>query len=74
MINALKNNIMATVKTNIWNLKVGDTITFTNYAGCKIESIVTRIEEKSWYSPSRQSWGTLAGYQKRFADFTIIRN
>ncbi len=64
---------MATLKTNIWNLKVGDIITFTNYAGSKRESVVTRVEEKSWYSPSRQSWGTLAEYEKSFPDFKIIR-
>jgi len=65
---------MATVRTNIWNLKVGDTITFTNYAGSKIKRIVTKVGEKSWYSPSRQSWGTLADYEKSFPDFKIIRN
>lgn len=64
---------MATVKTNIWNLKVGDRIIFTNYAGSKIESIVTKVNEKSWFSPNRQSWGTLADYQKSFPDFKIIR-
>jgi hypothetical protein len=65
---------MATVKTNIWDLKVGDKITFTNYAGSKRESIVTKVEEKSWYSPNRQSWNTLADYEKSFPDFKIIRN
>ena len=65
---------MKTVKTNIWNLKVGDRIIFTNYAGSKRESIVTRVEEKSWYSPNRQSWGTLAGYEKSFPGFEIIRS
>jgi len=65
---------MATVKTNIWNLKVGDRITFTNCAGSKRESVVTRVEDKSWYSPNRQSWSTLADYEKSFPDFKIIRN
>jgi hypothetical protein len=65
---------MATVKTNIWNLKVGDRIIFTNNAGSKRESIVTKVNEKSWFSPNRQSWGTLADYQKSFPDFKIIRN
>ncbi len=65
---------MATVNTNIWNLKVGDKISFTNYAGSKRENIVTRVEEKSWYSPNRQSWGTLADYERSFSDFKIIRN
>ena len=65
---------MATVKTNIWNLKVGDRIEMTNYAGSKRVSVVTRVEEKSWYSPNRQSWGTLADWEKCFSDFKIIRN
>lgn len=65
---------METIKTNIWNLKVGDIITFTNYSGSKRKIVVTRIEEKSWYSPSRKSWNTLADYQKCFSDFQIIRN
>jgi hypothetical protein len=69
-----KGKNMATVKTNIWNLKVGDRITFTNYLGSKRESIVTRVTDNSWYSPNRQSWGTLADYEKTFADFKIIRN
>ena len=62
-----------TIKTNIWNLKVGDKIAWTNYAGCKKEKDVTRVTDKSWYSPNRQSWGTLADYEKSFADFQIIR-
>ena len=67
-------NKMATVKTNIWDLKVGDTISFTNYAGSKMEMTVTRVTEKSWFCPSRNSFGTLAGYEKKFKDFKIIRN
>jgi hypothetical protein len=69
----LNNKVMPTVKTNIWNLKVGDVVIFTNYAGCVIKSVVARVEEKSWYAPNRQSWGTLADYQKSFPDFRIIR-
>jgi hypothetical protein len=65
---------MATVKTNIWNLKVGDRIIFTNNTGSKREIIVTKVNEKSWFSPNRKSWGTLADYQKSFPDFKIIRN
>jgi hypothetical protein len=64
---------MKTVKTNIWDIKVGDKISFTNYKNCLIECVVTRVEEKSWYSPNRESWGTLAGYQKKFPDFKIER-
>ena len=41
---------MATVKTNIWNLKVGDRITFTNSVNYKVDILVTRVEEKSWYA------------------------
>ena len=65
---------MATVKTNIWDLKVGDTISFTNYAGRKWELTITRLTEKSWFCPSRNSFGTLARYEKLFKDFKIIRN
>jgi hypothetical protein len=65
---------MATVKNNIWNVKAGDIITFTNYAGSKRESVITRVTDKSWFSPNRQSWGTLADYQKSFPDFQIIRS
>jgi hypothetical protein len=71
---------MKTVKTNIWDIKVGDKISFTNYSNCLIEEVVVRVEEKSWYSgisgrPQqwRNSWGTLAGYQKKFPDFKIER-
>ena len=65
---------MTTIKTNIWDLKVGDKIIFTNNAGSKRESIVTKVNDKSWFSPNRQSWGTLADYEKSFSDFKIIRN
>ena len=64
---------MKTIKTNIWNIKVGDTITFTNSIGSKKELAVTRVEEKSWYSHSRNSWGTLQQYSK-YPDFNIVRN
>jgi len=64
---------MATAKTNVWNLKVGDKITFTNNIGYKVEQEVTRVEEKSWYTYSRNSYGTLANYEKSFIDFQIIR-
>jgi len=70
---------MATVKSNIWNLKVGDIITFTNRAGAKWESLVVRVEEKSWYSGRpdtdtqwRKSYGSLHELSK-FPDFKIIR-
>lgn len=65
---------MATVKSNIWNLQVGDKISFTNYAGSFREINVTRVEEKSWYEGNaRKSYGTLADYQKSFKDFKITR-
>jgi len=62
---------MKTAKNNIWNLKVGNKISFTNTVGYKVEMIVTRVEDKSWYSPNRQSYGTLADYEKRYEDFKI---
>jgi hypothetical protein len=64
---------MATAKANIWNLKVGDIITFTNRVGYKVEILVTRVEEKSWYALGRNSWGTLQSYAK-YPDFKIITN
>jgi len=64
---------MATVKTNIWNLKVGDRITFTNSVNYKVEILVTRVEEKSWYARGRNSYGTLQSYS-RHPDFKIIRS
>lgn len=70
----IKNaNKMATVKTNIWDLKAGDRITFTNSANYKVDILVKRVEEKSWYATSRNSWGTLQSYAK-YPDFRIIRN
>ena len=64
---------MATVKTNIWNLKVGDRITFTNKVNYKVDILVTRVEEKSWYALGRNSYGALQSYSK-YPDFKIIRN
>lgn len=64
---------MATVKTNIWNLKVGDRITFTNSVNYKVDILVKRVEEKSWYATGRNSYGTLQSYAK-YPDFKIIRN
>ena len=64
---------MKTVKTNIWNLKVGDRITFTNSVNYKVDIIVKRVEEKSWYATGRNSWGTLQSYTK-LRDFKIIRS
>ena len=63
---------MTTIKTNIWNLKAGDRITFTNNTNYKVDIHVNRVEEKSWYATGRNSWGTLQSYSK-FADFEIIR-
>ena len=64
---------MATVKTNIWNLKVGDRITFTNSVNYKVDILVTRVEEKSWYATGRNSYGTLQSYSK-YPDFKIIKS
>ena len=38
-----------TVRTNIWGLKAGDVITFTNSVNYKVRIEVKRVEEKSWY-------------------------
>ena len=65
---------MTTVKTNIWNLRSGDVITFTNSVNYKVTINVTRVEEKSWYAgKSRNSYGTLERYSK-YPDFKIIKN
>jgi hypothetical protein len=63
---------MATIKTNIWNLQAGDRIVFTNSAEYKVDILVTRVEEKSWYALGRNSWGTLQSYSK-YPDFKIIK-
>lgn len=63
---------MTTIKTNIWDLKVGDVISFTNSVNYKVVITVTRIEEKSWYARGRNSWGTLQSYAK-YPDFKITR-
>jgi len=75
---------MNTIKSNIWNLQVGDIISFTNSVNYKVEIHVTRVEEKSWYggrmfddnsgriADGRNSYGTLQGFTK-YADFKIIR-
>lgn len=67
---------MATVKTNIWNLQVGDVITFTNNVNSLRKIVVGRVEEKSWYciNGGRSSYGTLASYQKAFSDFKITKS
>jgi len=63
---------MATIKTNIWNLQVGDVITFTNSVNYKVSILVTRVEEKSWYARGRNSYGTLQSYSK-YPDFKITK-
>jgi hypothetical protein len=63
---------MKTTKTNIWNLEVGDNITFTNSVNCKQDILVKRVEEKSWYATGRNSWGTLQSYAK-YSDFLITK-
>jgi len=53
-------------------IKSGDVITFTNKVNYKVEIIVDRVEEKSWYpvSGGRNSYGTLVNYSKAY-DFKI---
>jgi len=63
---------MTTIKINIWNLQVGDVITFTNSVNYKVSITVTRVEDKSWYATGRNSWGTLQSYSK-YPDFKIIK-
>ena len=60
------------IKSNIWNLQVGDVIAFTNKVNYPVIILVTRVEEKSWYSNGRNSWGTLESYSKS-PDFKIVK-
>lgn len=55
---------------NEFNLKVGDIITFTNKLGVLQTIEVKRVEQKSWYAPGRNSYGTLKRYSK-YPDFKI---
>jgi hypothetical protein len=65
---------MKTVNSNIWAIKVGDTITFTNNVGYKVSLTVTRISEKScWLRKGRNSWGTIATYLS-FPDAKITKS
>lgn len=57
---------------NIWNLEVGDRITFTNDVNYPVNILVKRVEEKSWYALGRNSWGTLQRYSQ-YPDFKIIK-
>lgn len=68
---------MKTQMKNIWNLEVGDKISFTNSVGHKMVINVNRVEEKSWYGGEglvngRNSYGTLARISK-YSDFKIIK-
>lgn len=55
------------------NLKAGDIIEFTNSCNYRVIIHVSRVEEKSWYSNGRNSYGTLKHYMK-YPDFKIISN
>lgn len=63
---------MKTVSTNIWDIEVGDRITFTNKVNYNVDILVKRVEEKSWYATGRNSWGTLFSYSK-LENFKIIK-
>lgn len=67
-----KPNNMNTIRTNIWNLEVGDIITFTNKVNYKVVRVVKRVEDKSWYDNGRNSWNTLNRYSQ-YPDFKIIK-
>ena len=51
---------------NIYNLKTGDKITFVNRINYKVTLTITRTEEKTCYTPNRNSWNTINGYIKEF--------
>ena len=63
---------MKVFKTNTFNLKVGDKITFTNSVNYPVVLTVTRVTEKSWYAGKiRRSYGTLQSFAV-YPDFKII--
>jgi len=70
--NPTKMTKKQTVKSNIFNLEVGDVISFTNSRNFKVVITVTRVEEKSWYARGRNSYGTLQSY-KKYPDFKITK-
>jgi hypothetical protein len=53
-------------------LKIGDIISFTNKLNCNVKIVVSRVEEKSWYTEKgfRNSYGTLKSFTK-CKDFKI---
>ena len=61
---------MKTVAELKSEIKVGSVITFTNKVNSFVTMTITRVEEKSVYNPSRESWNTIAGYTK-YPDFKI---
>ena len=76
LIKTKKQITMTTIKENIWGLRVGDIITFTNEVNYKVVIVVKRVENKSWYGNSvklRNSWNTLNRYSQ-YPDFKIIKN
>ena len=70
-----QNDKTMTIKKNIWDIKVGDKITFTNKVGSFRSIEVARVENKSWYTPKggRNSWNTFAQYLK-YPDAKIHRS
>lgn len=69
------------MKTNEFNLQVGDIITFTNKKN-KYHLYVRRITDKSYWASftveemkgHRESWNTLYSRKKKYPDFQIIKN
>lgn len=70
------------MKTNEFNLQVGDIIMFTNERNYKYHLYVRRITEKSYWvsfrveemKGHRESWNTLKSYKNKYPDFQIIKN
>jgi len=51
---------------NKYNLKVGDIIEFINSVNYPVKITITRVEEKSCYDISRNSWGTINGFIEKY--------
>lgn len=59
--------------TNRYDLKVGDSLTWTNKLNYEVKKVITEVSENSCYSPARESWGTINGYIEK-NNATITRN
>lgn len=59
-------NVAPMIQTNKYNIKAGDVIEFINRVNYRIVKTVTRVEEKSCYTSSRESWNTINEYIEKY--------